>query len=92
MIGARFLWILATYLLRVLSRRIRMDDPVPSWQAKAVIAWSGMRGAVSLAAALALPLTTDAGDAVPRPRPDHLPHLRRHPRHARPPGPDAAGR
>ena len=27
--------------------------------------WSGMRGAVSLAAALAVPLTTDAGDAFP---------------------------
>ena len=30
-----------------------------------VLAWSGMRGAVSLAAALALPLTTDAGAAFP---------------------------
>jgi len=64
-IGARIAWMLATYLLAMLSRRIRMDDPVPSWQAKAVIAWSGMRGAVSLAAALALPLTTDAGDGFP---------------------------
>jgi CPA1 family monovalent cation:H+ antiporter len=64
-IGARIAWMLATYLLAMLSRRIRMDDPVPSWQAKAVIAWSGMRGAVSLAAALALPLTTDAGSPFP---------------------------
>jgi monovalent cation/hydrogen antiporter len=30
-----------------------------------VVAWSGMRGAVSLAAALALPLTTDAGESFP---------------------------
>ncbi len=29
------------------------------------MAWSGMRGAVSLAAALAVPLATDAGDAFP---------------------------
>jgi Na+/H+ antiporter len=64
-IGARIAWLLATYLLAMLSRRVRMDDPVPSWQAKAVIAWSGMRGAVSLAAALALPLATDAGDGFP---------------------------
>jgi len=64
-IGARIAWMLATYLLAMLSRRIRMDDPVPSWQAKAVIAWSGMRGAVSLAAALALPLTTDTGESFP---------------------------
>jgi monovalent cation/hydrogen antiporter len=32
----------------------------------AVVAWSGMRGAVSLAAALAIPLTTDAGGAFPQ--------------------------
>src|SRR4029077_15211621 len=36
-IGARITWLLAAYLLTMLSRRIRMDDPVPSWQAKAVI-------------------------------------------------------
>jgi CPA1 family monovalent cation:H+ antiporter len=30
-----------------------------------VVVWSGMRGAVSLAAALALPLETDAGAALP---------------------------
>ena len=31
----------------------------------AVVAWSGMRGAVSLAAALAIPLSTDAGASFP---------------------------
>src|SRR3954470_14898034 len=56
-IGARIAWLAGTYLLARINRRIRMDDPLPSWQAKAVVAWSGMRGAVSLAAALALPLT-----------------------------------
>jgi CPA1 family monovalent cation:H+ antiporter len=30
-----------------------------------VVSWSGMRGAVSLAAALAIPLTTDAGGGFP---------------------------
>jgi monovalent cation/hydrogen antiporter len=64
-IGARIAWLAATYLLARVNRRIRMDDPVPSWQAKAVVAWSGMRGAVSLAAALALPLTVDEGGAFP---------------------------
>ena len=64
-IGARIAWMLGTYVLSTVSRRLRMDDPAPSWQAKAVIAWSGMRGAVSLAAALALPLSTDAGDGFP---------------------------
>jgi Na+/H+ antiporter len=64
-IGARVAWLTSTYLLAGLNRRIRMDDPAPSWQAKAVIAWSGMRGAVSLAAALALPLTVDGGGPFP---------------------------
>jgi monovalent cation/hydrogen antiporter len=65
-VAARFLWVFAAaYLPRLLSRRVRERDPVPSWQAKTVLAWSGMRGAVSLAAALALPLTTDAGSHFP---------------------------
>lgn len=63
--GARILWMVGTYVVALLSRRAREDDPAPSWQAKAVIAWSGMRGAVSLAAALALPLATDAGASFP---------------------------
>ena len=64
-IGARLAWMLGAYILALLSRRLRMADMAPSWQAKAVVGWSGMRGAVSLAAALALPLTTDAGEAFP---------------------------
>lgn len=64
-IGARIAWLLGTYIVARLSRRAREDDPAPSWQAKAVVSWSGMRGAVSLAAALALPLSTDAGRPFP---------------------------
>src|SRR3954465_2574536 len=67
-VGARIAWLFATYVLARLNRRMREDDPAPSWQAKAVIAWSGMRGAVSLAAPLSLPLTPDAG--TPSPHPD----------------------
>ena len=36
---------------------MREMDPAPSWRPVAVIGWSGMRGIVSLAAALALPYT-----------------------------------
>jgi CPA1 family monovalent cation:H+ antiporter len=62
----RAVWVFpATYLPRFLFRRIREHDPYPPWQAPVVIAWTGMRGAVSLAAALALPLTTDGGAAFP---------------------------
>jgi CPA1 family monovalent cation:H+ antiporter len=65
-IGARFLWIfLATYLPRLLPRGTLARVPSQSWQEATVLTWSGMRGAVSLAAALALPLTTDAGTPFP---------------------------
>ncbi|MDX6665348.1 MAG: monovalent cation/hydrogen antiporter [Solirubrobacteraceae bacterium] len=55
----------ATYLPRWLSPRLRERDPAPPWQWPAMIAWTGMRGAVSLAAALAIPLQTDGGQPFP---------------------------
>jgi monovalent cation/hydrogen antiporter len=65
-IVVRILWVFpATYLPRKLSRRLRERDPAPPWSAPALIGWAGMRGAVSLAAALALPFTTDAGTPFP---------------------------
>jgi monovalent cation/hydrogen antiporter len=65
-IAARFLWIFSSaYVGRQLSRRFREEDLAPSWAEKTILAWSGMRGAVSLAAALALPITTDAGTGFP---------------------------
>jgi CPA1 family monovalent cation:H+ antiporter len=54
----RLVWVFpATYVPRMLSARLRAKDPPPPWQAISVIGWSGMRGIVSLAAALALPYT-----------------------------------
>jgi CPA1 family monovalent cation:H+ antiporter len=54
---ARIAWVFpATYLPRRLSARIRARDPYPPANAVFVVSWAGMRGAVSLAAALALPL------------------------------------
>ncbi len=47
------------------ARRRRRREAAPPWQGPAVLSWMGLRGAVTLAAALALPLTTDAGDAFP---------------------------
>ena len=66
-IGTRLIWIYpATYLPRFLSRRIRERDPYPPWQYPALIGWTGLRGAVTLAAALALPLTTSSGAPFPQ--------------------------
>jgi CPA1 family monovalent cation:H+ antiporter len=54
-IVVRIAWVYpATYLPRFLSRRIRERDPYPPPRAVFVVAWAGMRGVVSLAAALAL--------------------------------------
>jgi CPA1 family monovalent cation:H+ antiporter len=54
---ARFVWIFpATYLPRRLVRGIREHDPSPAPSAVLVIGWAGLRGVVSLALVLALPL------------------------------------
>ena len=50
---------------RWLSRSLRERDPTPPWQFIAFIGWAGMRGGVTLAAALAIPLETDAGASFP---------------------------
>jgi Na+/H+ antiporter len=44
-----------TYVPRLAFPRIRAADPYPPWQWPALISWVGIRGAVSLVAALALP-------------------------------------
>ena len=65
-IVARFAWVYpATYLPRVLSKRLRTRDPSPPWQWVFVIAFTGVRGAVSLAAALALPFALPNGEGFP---------------------------
>lgn len=62
----RFLWVFpATYLPRLVSRRLRRRDPYPGWRNVVVVAWTGMRGVVSLAAALSLPLTVAGGGPFP---------------------------
>ena len=85
-IGARFLWVIPGTYLTAWMRRTKRPIQNPG-RASIILGWAGMRGAVSLAAALALPLTTDAGDAFPNRDLDHLPHVRRDPRFARRAGP-----
>lgn len=65
-IVVRFVWVFpATYLPRWLSARVRRRDPSPPWQAVAIISWAGMRGVVSLAAALSLPFLTNHNTPFP---------------------------
>jgi CPA1 family monovalent cation:H+ antiporter len=62
----RFAWMYpATYIPRWLSPALARRDPSPRWQVPFVVAFTGVRGIVSLAAALALPLVTVDGDPFP---------------------------
>jgi CPA1 family monovalent cation:H+ antiporter len=65
-IAVRFAWnFIVTFLIRVVDRRESQRARRADWRTRSVGSWAGMRGAVSLAAALALPLQTDAGAALP---------------------------
>jgi CPA1 family monovalent cation:H+ antiporter len=53
---ARFVWVVpASYLSRLVPS-VRKAGPAPPWRAVLLVSWSGLRGVVTLAAALALPL------------------------------------
>jgi Na+/H+ antiporter len=66
-IAVRIAWVFpATYLPRLVSPRLRARDPYPGWRQVAVVAWVGMRGGLSLAAALALPFTLTGGLLFPQ--------------------------
>src|SRR5204862_7322549 len=61
----RFAWLFgATYLPRLFSRTFRRKNPAP-WQQTALIAWTGLRGADSLAGALAIPFFLADGAPFP---------------------------
>jgi Na+/H+ antiporter len=65
-VGVRLAWqFTVPYLVRALDRRPSQLARRGSAGERLVIGWAGMRGAVSLAAALAVPLTTDAGSGFP---------------------------
>ena len=63
---ARFIWMYpATYLPRWLFPAVRRKDPSPPWNWPFMLAFTGVRGIVSLAAALAIPFLTEGGEAFP---------------------------
>jgi CPA1 family monovalent cation:H+ antiporter len=65
-IGVRFAWLFTTpYVIRAIDRRPQQRERRVGARERIVGGWAGMRGAVSLAAALALPLETDAGAPLP---------------------------
>jgi monovalent cation/hydrogen antiporter len=65
-IVARFVWVYpAIYLPRWLIPSVRRKDPSPPWQWAFVLSFTGVRGIVSLAAALAIPFVIDDGQPFP---------------------------
>lgn len=55
----------ASLFTRFMSRFITVADANPGWRAPLVMGWAGMRGVVSLAAALSIPLVIGEGEAFP---------------------------
>ncbi|MGB8237751.1 MAG: cation:proton antiporter, partial [Pseudolabrys sp.] len=65
-IAARFIWIFpATYIPRWVSPSLAKRDPAPPWQGPFTIGFVGVRGVVSLAAALAIPFALNTGQSFP---------------------------
>jgi Na+/H+ antiporter len=65
-IGARFLWIFPTAYLAVLGHhQDNSSDDALSWQRAFSLAFTGIRGVVSLAAALSLPVLLNDGTPFP---------------------------
>jgi CPA1 family monovalent cation:H+ antiporter len=65
-IATRFIWVYPAALLpRWLSRSLARRDPLPPWPWLFFLGFVGVRGVVSLAAALAIPLFTAAGEPFP---------------------------
>lgn len=62
----RLIWVpIITVVPRALNKRLRQRDPMPPWRAVFLIAWTSMRGIVSMATALALPLAVASGESFP---------------------------
>lgn len=62
----RIIWVYpSAYVPRWISRGIREREPETTFGLVTIVAWSGMRGVVSLAAALALPLVMAGGAPFP---------------------------
>jgi CPA1 family monovalent cation:H+ antiporter len=89
-IAVRLVWVpVATAAPRGLSAAARRRDPLPGWRPVFLVAWTSMRGIVSLASALALPARGRVGRAVPVPHRDPAGHDGRDPDDARGAGADA---
>jgi Na+/H+ antiporter len=56
---------LSAFIPRLLSSRVRAREKSPGLKLPFILGWAGMRGVVSLASALAIPLTLENGQEFP---------------------------
>jgi Na+/H+ antiporter len=62
----RILWVfISAYASRAFINRLHVHDPYPAWHEPALISWLGIRGGISLAAALAIPISLADGSPFP---------------------------
>jgi len=64
-IVGRILWVYPGAYIPRMSKKIREREPEISLKLVTIVAWSGMRGVVSLAAALAIPLMVEGSSPFP---------------------------
>lgn len=64
-IVGRIIWVYPGAFLPRLSRKVRSSEPGVNLRLVTIVAWSGMRGVVSLAAALAIPLVIEGSKPFP---------------------------
>ena len=62
----RLIWVPLVTELPRLSANVRRRTPKPNWKSLTLVSWTSMRGVVSLATALALPLVIENGKPFPR--------------------------
>jgi monovalent cation/hydrogen antiporter len=62
----RILWVFPiAYVPIWFKNRVRADNVNPTWKGPLIVGWAGMRGVVSLASALSIPLALPSGEAFP---------------------------
>lgn len=67
LIAMRLLWVYAaSWIAFGVRKLLRREIEPPATNETFVIGWTGMRGVIALAAAMALPQALDSGDAFPQ--------------------------
>ncbi|HLB09893.1 MAG TPA: Na+/H+ antiporter, partial [Gemmatimonadaceae bacterium] len=64
-IVVRVIWVPLITVVPRIRASVRRNTPKPNWKSVTLVAWTSMRGVVSLATAIALPLTIGSGEPFP---------------------------